>query len=366
MCQYSELKLPIVTVTEKMQSGDYITPNPQMESQMMRLASFRNMPASSSLAASMASKAGLYYTGVGDTVACCKCGLRLNRWEPGVNPMNVHRRLSPECQFVTTHQSQNVPMELDTTQTNGTRVPEQMSSSDMSHAGFTSRTPRQVTSAERASPDVPMNGEREEMNSQSRGRRRGPRRRPNSNRQPHYLSMLASVAGGGNWSAHVNTGRPSQRRDTVDSITHMLGSMNNTLDNSGVTDIVPAASFADTVDSPTRFSQRVNNNDPTLLEEMKYERRRLSTYSEWPRDRVDIAPEALARAGLFYLGLADRVKCPFCGGILRNWEPSDDPLMEHRRNFPQCQFLRNPRAAGNVAIGEEPPLTQVLVGISFR
>ena len=360
-----------------MQSGDHIPPNPQMESQMMRLASFGNMPSSSSLSASVASKAGLYYTGVGDTVACHSCGLRLNRWESGVNPMNVHRRLSPGCQFVTTHQSQSVPMEVDTTQMNGTRVnesrgaaairaPEQVSTSGVSRTGFTSRTPQQVTSAERASPDVPMNGEREEMYSQSRGRRRGPRRRPNSSRQPHYLSMLASVAGGGNWSAHVNTGRPSQHRDTVDSITHMLDSMDNTLDNSGVTDIVPAASFGDTVDSPTRFSQRVNNNDPTLLEEMKYERRRLSTYSEWPRDRVDIEPRALAGAGLFYLGLADRVKCAFCGGILRNWEPSDDPLMEHRRNFPHCQFLHNPRAAGNVAIGEEPPLTQVLVGICFR
>ena len=346
-----------------MQNGDHISPNPQMENQMMRLASYSNMPRATSLSAAVASKAGLYYTGVGDTVACHSCGLRLNRWEPGVNPMTVHRQLSPECQFVTAHQSQNVSMEVDTTQTNGTRGNESQGAA-FNRASEQSRTPQQVTSGERASPDVPMNGEREEMNSQRRGRRRG--RRPNSNRQPHYLSMLASVAGGGNWSAHVNTGRPSPRRDTVDSITHMLGSMNNTLDNSGVTDIVPAASFADTVDSPTRFSQRVNNNDPTLLEEMKYERRRLSTYSEWPRDRVDIAPEALARAGLFYLGLADRVKCAFCGGILRNWEPSDDPLMEHRRNFPQCQFLRNPRAAGNVAIGEEPPLTQVLVGICFR
>ena len=279
-------------------SGDHISPNPQMESQLMQLASYSNMPPSTPLSAAVASKAGLYYTGVGDTVACHSCGLRLNRWEPGVNLMNVHRRLSPWCMAVSPQQTQSVPMEVDTTQMNG--------------------TPGQVTSAERASPDVPMNGEREEMNSQSRGRRRGPRLTPNSNRQPHYLSMLASVAGGGNWSAHVNTGRPSQRRDTVDSITHMLGSMNNTLDNSGVTDIVPAASFADTVDSPTRFSQRVSNNDPPLLEEMKYERRRLSTYSEWTRDRVDIAPEALARAGLFYLGLADRVKCPFCGGILRN------------------------------------------------
>ena len=49
MCQYNELKLPIVTVTEKMQSGNHITPNPQMESQMLRLASYRNMPTSSSL-----------------------------------------------------------------------------------------------------------------------------------------------------------------------------------------------------------------------------------------------------------------------------------------------------------------------------
>ena len=119
------------------------------------------------------------------------------------------------------------------------------------------------------------------------------------------------------------------------------------------------------VDSPTHFAERVNNNDPTLLVEMKYERQRLATYSNWPRDVVNISPEALAQAGLFYLGLADRVKCPFCGGILCNWEPSDEPMREHLRNFPNCTFVRDARAAGNVAIGEEPTLTQTLVSSLF-
>ena len=109
-----------------------------------------------------------------------------------------------------------------------------------------------------------------------------------------------------------------------------------------------------------RMRDRINNNDPALLEEMKSERCRLSSYGNWPRD-TNIAPEALAQAGLFYLCRADRVKCAFCSGILRNWGPSEEPMRKHRQLFPRCPFVRDPRAAGNVALGEEPTEAQQMV-----
>ena len=379
------------SVTETMQSGDSIAPNPQMESHLMRLATFRSLPESASLSPSMASKAGLYYTGEGDTVACYSCGLRLNHLESGVQPMTVHRQLSPECQFVVSQQSHSAPIGRATRQGRSapvqvsqtavnSRAPEQMSTDDiMSHtsrqpvqvtssegvsqAVSTSRAPVQVTTSEDVSQDIPTSRAPEEtiLPSRNRNRHRGPRRRPNS--RPNYYSMLASVAGGGNWSAYVDNSRSSQpssrHHDTVDGLTHIMDRINDISDSPGT------GHLSGMVDSPTHFAERVNNNDPTLLVEMKYERRRLATYSNWPRDVVNISPEALAQAGLFYLGLADRVKCPFCGGILRNWEPSDEPMREHRRNFPHCIFVRDARAAGNVAIGEEPTLTQTLVSSSF-
>lgn len=38
-------------------------------------------------------------------------------------------------------------------------------------------------------------------------------------------------------------------------------------------------------------------------------------------------------------GFNDNVKCFFCDGGLRNWDPGDDPWGEHARWFPRCPFV---------------------------
>ena len=40
-------------------------------------------------------------------------------------------------------------------------------------------------------------------------------------------------------------------------------------------------------------------------------------------------------------GNQDAVSCFCCGGVLRNWEPEDDPWTEHRHWFPFCEFLKS-------------------------
>ncbi|RXG68825.1 Baculoviral IAP repeat-containing protein 2 [Armadillidium vulgare] len=39
------------------------------------------------------------------------------------------------------------------------------------------------------------------------------------------------------------------------------------------------------------------------------------------------------------VGLSDHVRCFHCGKGLRNWEPDDDPWVEHARWFPDCHFV---------------------------
>jgi hypothetical protein len=36
-----------------------------------------------------------------------------------------------------------------------------------------------------------------------------------------------------------------------------------------------------------------------------------------------------------FLGLSDQVKCFYCDGGLRNWQPEDDPWVEHARYPPK-------------------------------
>ena len=279
-----------------MHQAELIASNPLMENHLMRLASFRNLPESASIFPSMASKAGFYYTGEGDTVACYSCGLRLNHLESGVQPMTAHRELSPNCQFVVTQHRDDVSAE---------------------------QVVSQIAPTSRPSSQLPQS------HNHHRRRRRG------YNSRHDYYRQLAAL----HLSADTNTDRASHASLLVSS----------TLVYSDVDRF-----------TSRQMMQRINNNDPTLLEEMKYERQRVSSYTNWPRD-TNIEPEALAQAGLFYLCRADRVKCAFCHGILRNWEPSEEPMRKHRRLFPGCPFLRDPRAAGNVALGEEPGEQQMLV-----
>lgn len=47
---------------------------------------------------------------------------------------------------------------------------------------------------------------------------------------------------------------------------------------------------------------------------------------------------------LFYIifvtiGQGDKVKCFFCGGILWDWDPTDEPYTEHAKWFPKCPWL---------------------------
>ncbi|XP_076408074.1 baculoviral IAP repeat-containing protein 1b-like [Peromyscus maniculatus bairdii] len=67
---------------------------------------------------------------------------------------------------------------------------------------------------------------------------------------------------------------------------------------------------------------------------------RLDTFKDWPHDSPG-AVEALVRAGLFYTGKNDIVRCFSCGGCMSKWEEGDDPLEDHTKFFPNCVFLQN-------------------------
>ena len=48
----------------------------------------------------------------------------------------------------------------------------------------------------------------------------------------------------------------------------------------------------------------------------------------------------MSASGFYYIGLSDQVKCFYCDGGLRNWQPEDDPWVEHSRWFSKCGFIR--------------------------
>ncbi|CAD5121196.1 unnamed protein product [Dimorphilus gyrociliatus] len=108
-------------------------------------------------------------------------------------------------------------------------------------------------------------------------------------------------------------------------------------------------SAQDSPEMPTKAAEKNLNASYTFdnsAEDLSREKDRLNTFTNpknpWPLKSV-IDEKELARVGFFYLGLADRVQCYFCNGILRKWSLGDKPLDEHKKHFPNCPHLRNCR-----------------------
>ncbi len=53
-----------------------------------------------------------------------------------------------------------------------------------------------------------------------------------------------------------------------------------------------------------------------------------------------IEPDVLSKAGFYYYGMKDMVKCFYCNGGLRDWCDTDEPFAEHARWFPHCSFIK--------------------------
>lgn len=53
-----------------------------------------------------------------------------------------------------------------------------------------------------------------------------------------------------------------------------------------------------------------------------------------------ITPIQMAKAGLYYLGKNDRVRCVMCSTVFGCWKRDVDPYDEHKRVSPDCQFFK--------------------------
>ena len=86
-------------------------------------------------------------------------------------------------------------------------------------------------------------------------------------------------------------------------------------------------------------------NKAQILQRLRMKHQRLRTFQNWPITKP--TADELATAGFFYYNDQDRVQCAFCLGIIGQWEVTDNPIEEHARLLPQCEF-----------IGEMPMLTE--------
>uniref|UniRef100_A0A8C5D922 Baculoviral IAP repeat-containing protein 2-like n=1 Tax=Gouania willdenowi TaxID=441366 RepID=A0A8C5D922_GOUWI len=284
---------------------------------LYRISTFARFPASVVTERSLA-RAGWFYTGVGDRVQCFRCNVTAEGWQAGDCPTEKHRQLSPSCSFV-----QSLPSTANL-----------LSSS---HSAF---------SPLRIAPAIPVrfgsplkSGEVFEDMSHLRPTCHNPNMRREQDRLESFHTWTLSIItptelakagfyylGQGDRVACFSCGGQLNNWEPGDRAVseHQRHYPNCRF--------VRGDRAENVAISNTGASANVSNPSMQQSEE------RLLTFVNWP-SRIPVRPDQLAKAGFYYVGRNDDVKCFCCDGGLRCWESGDDPWVEHAKWFPRCEYL---------------------------
>ncbi|XP_022179047.1 death-associated inhibitor of apoptosis 2-like [Myzus persicae] len=109
----------------------------------------------------------------------------------------------------------------------------------------------------------------------------------------------------------------------------------HTAENTG---IMPSPSHKPVTPSLSSKSITKSPECTILICDMKIYENRLKTFKKWPSKCI--TPEKLARAGFYYTGMQDKVRCLYCPNEFEYWGKDDDPYTEHKLASPQCQYFK--------------------------
>ncbi|XP_076084119.1 baculoviral IAP repeat-containing protein 3-like isoform X2 [Mytilus galloprovincialis] len=101
----------------------------------------------------------------------------------------------------------------------------------------------------------------------------------------------------------------------------------------------------------TYFESLSSGSTMSMDESMSNNLLRLSSYSNFPR-HVNVFVSALSKAGFYYTGSTDTVRCYACGITHQNWTRGDNPEKIHCRLSPLCTHLQKSRLFGGAGLAE--------------
>uniref|UniRef100_A0A8C0A828 Baculoviral IAP repeat containing 2 n=1 Tax=Bos mutus grunniens TaxID=30521 RepID=A0A8C0A828_BOSMU len=248
----------------------------QLSPPLYRMSTYSTFPAGVPVSERSLARAGFYYTGVNDKVKCFCCGLMLDNWKQGDNPIEKHKQLNSF-----THS-------LSPTLEHGRSF----------SGSYSNLSPNPINS--RAVEDFsPL--------------RTNPYSYAMSTEEARFLTYQM-------WPLTFLS--PSE------------------LARAGFYYIGPGDRVACFACGGTLNNWEPKDDAMFSISNLSMQTHaaRLRTFMYWP-STVSVQPEQLASAGFYYVGRNDDVKCFCCDGGLRCWESGDDPWVEHAKWFPRCEFL---------------------------
>jgi len=363
-----------------------------MKYEEVRLDTFRSWPANAKVEAWKMAKAGLQYTGLHEEVKCTFCGCFLNDWQYGDQVMSKHRQASPDCPFVK-NTSDNVPLSgrrqpvMDHIQNTETdMVDGDTDEEDTDHVNVDTRTipdlseggltagssPMEVSEQNRLHEDMRL--EQNRLNSFENWSLPFIRPEDLAKAGFYYINQHDNCRCAfcdncvGDWeegdvpmeehaklfplcpfvrgvnvgnvrrsAANQHNSRPQQPQQPAASSSSSAPGHDETglrwyrNPNSGPEKGFPCSQYPESLGI-------ISHHGPLHPSYATVEAR-IRTFRDWP-PALKQQPEELADAGFYYIGLSDQVKCFYCDGGLRNWQPEDNPWVEHARWFTKCVFVR--------------------------
>ncbi|CAM2718147.1 unnamed protein product [Rotaria socialis] len=310
-----------------------------LKPELRRLATFgplslytHSMPTKGILA-----KFGIYYTGKSDIVKCDGCDFEHELFKSDINPIEEHRKQSPQCQFVLDNNALS-----------------QMNHQRLLSTITTSARRNVVASNHQTEMDLDDNDDADDENPQKLFIKSLPKEMLDKIRADTFsnwpiITPSAKDMINSGWTftniadrvicIYCNTIVHKWTTTDQPYEIHRLKSPRcpfvlvtekmNSAKPSATKIAITSAPNVETAVAP------VTNN--YTLAPHRYE-----TFQNWPQTETNPLPsiESLVSAGFFYTGENTVVRCFYCNGSLRNWQSSDDPKIEHCRWFPQCAYIR--------------------------
>ncbi|KAF5906964.1 baculoviral IAP repeat-containing protein 2-like isoform X1, partial [Clarias magur] len=343
LCQYEDVISPYIEMAKNMYK-DLVSAPADLQydntSELFRISTFAKFPSSSPVTERSLARAGFFYTGTGDRVQCFRCNVTVDSWQSGECPAERHKQMSPNCTFI-----QSLPSTANLLSSSHSAF-SPLRNATILQLNLPAATSASGQADEQAgylnmsnlAPSSPLSSRGvEDMSHQRPPACHNPSMRREQDRLDtfqnwtlttitpaelakagfYYLSQgdrVACFSCGG----HLSNWEPGDRAVSE----HQRHYPNCRFVRGDRADNIPIAGGLANVSNPA----------------MQQCEERLLTFVNWPA-RIPVRPDQLAKAGFYYVGRNDDVKCFCCDGGLRCWESGDDPWVEHAKWFPRCEYL---------------------------
>ncbi|XP_063060009.1 baculoviral IAP repeat-containing protein 2 isoform X2 [Engraulis encrasicolus] len=330
-------------------------------SELFRISTFAKFPTSAPVTERSLARAGFYYTGTGDRVQCFRCKAIADNWQQGDCPAERHKQLSPTCPFIqslpstanllsSSHSAfsplRNVTaLQMPAPVAGGAAAAAAAVAASAAAAPASGQSDEQVgylnMGFSNLAPSSPLTsrGGVEDMSHQRPQTCHNPSMRREQDRLDSFQSWTLTTItpaelakagfyylGQGDRVACFTCGGQLSNWEPGDRAVseHQRHYPNCRFVRGDRTENVSLAEAG--------ALTNVSNSAMQQCDE------RLLTFVNWP-SRIPVRPDQLAKAGFYYVGRNDDVKCFCCDGGLRCWESGDDPWVEHAKWFPRCEYL---------------------------